>query len=427
MDTSRRADRTAVRRWSGLILTVALGALIAPSAASADAVTDWNTTMIEAQTIAKVPGPAGARQGAIVEASVFDAANGIRPRFRAIHVRPSAPRFASRDAAAIAAAHEALLTLMPDQAPLFNAQFAASLATLHGSRRSIDAGLRWGTRVADEITAWRADDGSSTILPPYVIGTAPGDWQPTPPAFVTTPAFREAAVTQPFGLRSPSQFRPAGPPALTSRRYAAAFNEEKAFGSLTSTVRTPAQTQTALFWASDGPGALWNRVALQLLARHHVSLLGEARVLALVNMAMCDGAIAVWDAKNFFDTWRPITAIRAASSDGNAATSPDPTWEPLITTPPFQEYPSGHAGVSSSAANMLASFFGARTSFTVVSPAFPGEARHFRSFSAATHDVADARTFAGIHFRVASNDAIGIGRNVARYLRRTMLRPRAHH
>ena len=410
-----------------LLAVAVLGALAAPSAASADAVTDWNTTLIDAQTIAAVPGPPGTRQAAIVEASVFDAVNGIRPRFTFVHVRPAGPRFASRDAAAVAAAHEALRLLLPAQAPLFDARYAASLATLHGSARSIDAGLEWGTHVADEIAAWRANDGSAAVLPPYVIGTDPGDWQPTPPAFVLTPAFRTAGVTQPFGLLSPSQFRPPGPPALTSPRYAAAFNEVKEFGSLNSTVRSPAQTQTALFWASDSPTALWNRVAQQLLRRHHASLLGEARVLALLNMAQCDGAIGVWEAKNFYDTWRPITAIRAAAGDGNPATSPDPAWQPLIVTPPFQEYPSGHAGVSSAGAGILAGFFGARTSFFLTSPAFPGEERHFTRFAAALNDVADARTFAGIHFRTASVDAIALGQHVAHFLRRTMLRPRDGH
>ena len=427
MKRAKDAGAIARRRWSGLILLAALGALVAPSSASADAVTDWNTTLIEAQTIAAVPGPPGTRQAAIVQASVFDAVNGIRPQFSFIHVRPRGPRFASREAAAAAAAHASLLALLPDQAALFDARFAASVATLRGSQRSIDAGLAWGTRVADQIVAWRANDGSTATLPPYVIGTDPGDWQPTPPAFLMTPAFRTAAVTQPFGLRSPSQFRPAGSPALTSARYAADFNEVLKFGALNGSVRSPAQTQTALFWASDSPVALWNRVALQLLGRHHAPLLREARVLALMNMAMCDGGIAVWDAKNQFDTWRPITAIHDAANDGNPATSPDPNWQPLIVTPPFQEYPSGHSGVSSSGANMLASFFGERTAFTVVSPAFPGEVRHFRRFAAATHDVADARTFAGIHFRTASVDAITMGRSVALYLRRTMLRPRAHH
>jgi hypothetical protein len=168
-------------------------------------------------------------------------------------------------------------------------------------------------------------------------------------------------------------------------------------------------------------------VAQQLLRRRHASLLGEARVLALMNMAQCDGAIAVWEAKNFYDTWRPITAIRAADTDGNPATTADPTWVPLITTPPFQEYPSGHAGVSSSGAGMLASFFGGRTHFFLTSPAFPGERRRFRSFADALQDVADARTFAGIHFRPASEDSITLGQRIARFLRRTMLRPRDEH
>ena len=151
MNKAIRASVLVRRRWCGLILLAALGALVAPSAASADAVTDWNTTMIDAQTAAAVGGPPGDPAGGDRRGVGVRRGERVRPRFTSVHVPPAAPRFASRDAAAVAAAHEALVALMPDQAPLLDARYAASLATLHGSERSIDAGLAWGTHVADEI------------------------------------------------------------------------------------------------------------------------------------------------------------------------------------------------------------------------------------------------------------------------------------
>ena len=170
-----------------ILVLVGCGVVAVPDTAAADAVTDWNVTMVEAQTIAKTPGPVGTRQGAIVAAAVFDAVNGIRPRFQSIHVQPGAPRHASSEAAAAAAAHDTLVALILDQQALFDTRLVETLATLPGDDRSINAGLAWGTSVAAGILAWRADDGSAAVLPPYVIGTDPGDWQPTPPAFALTP------------------------------------------------------------------------------------------------------------------------------------------------------------------------------------------------------------------------------------------------
>src|SRR4029077_4609928 len=163
--------------------------------------------------------------------------------------------------------------------------------------------------------------------------------------------FRQLAVTTPFALTSPSQFRPAGPPPLTSARYAADFNEVKAIGN----APTPAQAATANFWANAPVTGVWDDVADQLAQAHDLGLAADARLLARLNIALADTAIAIWDAKNHFDTWRPITAIAHADTDGKPATTAQPGWTPLITTPVFQEYPSGHSGVSAAAATMLAS------------------------------------------------------------------------
>jgi hypothetical protein len=190
----------------------------------------------------------------------------------------------------------------------------------------------------------------------------------------------------------------------------------KALGSSTSGVRTPFQTETAKFWAADTPAAIWNRVADDLAERQDASMLTNARVLALMNMALADAVIAVWNAKNTFDTWRPITAIQQAATDGNADTSPDPAWTPLITTPAFQEYPAGHPGVSNAGASVLAHFYGNDTTFTATSFGLPGVEHSFSSFSSAVAEVENARIWGGIHFRFACDAAVGMGAQVADYV-----------
>jgi hypothetical protein len=379
----------------------------------------WNQTLITALANAGTPAPIGTRLGAIVQAAVFDAVNGIARRFTPIHVAPAAPPGASQAAAAAGAAHEALVALFPSQQAMLDAQLAASLATLGNDNRRIARGLAWGTSVADQIVAWRATDHFSDPLPVYVPGTQPGDWQPTPPGFGTQPLFRQLAVTTPFALTSPSQFRPAGPPALSSARYTADFNEVKAIGN----APTPDQAATAIFWNSDTVTAIWDRVADQVAQAHDLGLAADARLLARLNISLADTAIAIWDAKNHFDTWRPVTAIAQADADGNPDTTAQADWKPLLPTPVFQEYPSGHSGVSAAAAAILASVFGNDTAFTVTSAGVPGVERSFASFSDAVAQVNDARVFAGIHFRFACEDANRVGADVADFVNQTMLLP----
>lgn len=408
---------------------VASAMLVAPTTAKADVVTSWNRTMVDALETAKTPPPSSARVAAIVQASVFDAVNGVARRYTPVHVAPAAPRGASRAAAAAGAAHEALVVLFPAQKAMLDQRLAETLAEISddgdGRGRSIARGLAWGKTVADEILAWRAGDGFTAVLAPYVPTPAPGRWQPTPPAFAP-PLFRQFATMTPFALVSPSQFLPAPPPPLTSARYARDFNEVKALGSMASTTRTPWQAETAVFWQSDSPAAIWNRIADDLAEARDAPLLRNARVLALMDIALADATIAIWNAKNTFDTWRPITAIQQAATDGNPDTSTDPGWTPLMTTPAFQEYPAGHPGVSNAAASVLASFYGNDTAFTATS-AGSSAVRGFTSFSSAVAQVEDARVWGGIHFRFACETAADMGAAVANYVERTqLLRVRGH-
>ena len=221
-------------------------------------------------------------------------------------------------------------------------------------------------------------------------------------------------------MTTPSQFLPGPPPALTSATYTQSFDETKAMGSATSSTRTAYQTQTAQFYGTDTPAAIWNRVADDLAVSNHLTLTVNARLLARMNVALADAVIAIWNAKNYYDTWRPITAIQQAATDGNPDTAPDPTWSPLLPTPQFQEYPAGHPGVSNSALSVLASFYGDDTSFTVTSARVPGVTRAYTTFSAATQDVADARVFGGMHFRFSCDTAIQMGGEIANYVDNTV-------
>ena len=241
----------------------------------------------------------------------------------------------------------------------------------------------------------------------------------------------------PWAIDSPFAFRPAGPRLLSSARYAKDFNETKTMGSLTSATRTPDQTIFSFFWNSGTASYLWNRTALSLIDTpdgrrddddrdrdhhgdgdrdHHHQLLENARLLASLDVAMADAAIGCWDAKYAFTFWRPITAIRETADDGNAATTPDPTWTPLFATPAHPEYPSGHSCLSGAAAAVLANEFGDRVHFDITSDLMIGVIRSFRRLSDALEEVKNARIFAGIHFRTATEDGTTLGAAVAQYV-----------
>ena len=420
-------------RSQALALVIAfLATFASPSDRSAvgrtgdsNVVIEWNQTMLSAFATANVAPPPANRLGAIVQSAVFDAVNGIERGYTPVHVQPAAPAGASARAAAAAAAYRSLVAFFPAQKASLDAALASSLVRLRDEGEADEStvqGLAWGKAVADAMVAWRAADGFSAPAPSYVFGTAPGVWQPTPGGS-GAPKFQQLATTTPFALTSPSQFRPAGPPPLNSARYAASFAEVKALGGETSAARTAYQTETARFWQLDTPVAMWDRVADSLSLQHHLNLLKTARVLALVNVSIADALIATWDAKVTFNSWRPVTAIAHADVDGNADTSADPAWLPLMVTPYFQEYPSAHSATSGAAAMVLATEFGANAEFTVTSAGLPGVRRSFDSFADAVSQVADARVFAGFHFRFACDDAITLGGNVGAFVEGMLLLP----
>jgi membrane-associated phospholipid phosphatase len=228
----------------------------------------------------------------------------------------------------------------------------------------------------------------------------------------------------PWVIKTQSQFRPAGTPALTSAQYTKDFNETKSMGSLTSLTRTADQTLFSQFWNVSTASFYWNRIALFLLGKeHHTTLEENALILAAVDVAMADAAIACWEAKYHYVTWRPVTAIPLADTDGNPATSADPSWTPLLITPAFPEYPSGHSTVSAAAATVLAHYFGSNSSFMVDSDVMTGVVRSFPNFSAALTEIVNARVFGGIHFRTACDDGQATGTAVAEYVLHHAFKP----
>lgn len=406
-------------RRSLVALALAALSLASPQAASADVVTDWNQITLNTIKSANASSVATLRALAITQAAVFDAVNGVARRYAPYHVTSAAPRGASRRAAAIQAAYAVLVQLFPSQQAQLDAERSSSLAAITDDgnfedSQSIARGINWGQQVADEILAWRSTDGSNAVYPPFTGNNMCGQWRPTPSVFAPA-AMQQLAYMTPFALLSPSQFRPAGPRPLWSVQYATDFNEVKALGSANSTVRTAEQTEIAKFWG-DNVQLHWNRIALTVAATRHDQLVDNARLFALLNLAMSDANIAAWDAKYFYNHWRPITAIREAGCDNNPATEPDPSWTPLSTTPNHQEYTSGHSTLSSAAARVLASFFGDNVTFTHASDSLPGVMRTHASFSAAANEASESRIYSGVHFRSTANDGQPLGAATGDYV-----------
>jgi hypothetical protein len=203
---------------------------------------------------------------------------------------------------------------------------------------------------------------------------------------------------------------------MTSDQYLADFNETKSMGGATNSGRTADATLYANFWQAGNPPDYFDPVVISLAVQHHFSAVETARMLALVNMGVADAIIGCWDAKYTYSSWRPVTAIQLADTDGNDSTAPDPAWTPLITTPPFPEYPSAHSCASGAATHILSQSFGEETSFNVVSNAMPGVTRKFHNFSAALAEIVNARIYGGIHFRTACVDGTALGIAVGDYV-----------
>ena len=415
------------RTWGALTAAAVLAIGIAtPAASFADSrtpvtaaagdpavISDWNaiavTTLLGDTT--KQP-PEDFLYMGFVQVAVYDAVVGIDGRYAPYKFHAQAPSGASDQAAAVAAAHEILVTYVPSAQATLDADYAASLGQLPDGPAKT-RGIAFGTRAADNLIRLRAHDGRNAPIfftqPP-----APGVWRPTLPGFV--PMFDPwLGFVTPMLVRSATQFGPPGPPpALTSARYTRDFNEVKALGAKDSTVRTPAQTSTALFFSGNALVQFNTALRDQVTVRH-LDIVDAARMFAAVDVATADADITVWHAKYIYGFWRPITAINLADTDGNPATTPDPKWVPLIPTgtPPYPEYPSGYNAVAATVSQALADVFHTQhLDLTLTSTAVP-DVRHYDSGAALRQDVVNARIWLGIHFRTADTVSRDLGIRLA--------------
>ena len=398
----------------------------------------WNEIALEAIKDTSTAPMYATRLLVMESVAVYDVINAIErdPLFMADLDRPVRGRI-STEAALAQAGYEVLMGIYAsDTGPYagsaalrenLQAELTASLAEIPDGGAE-QRGIRLGHDIARSILAQRADDGWDAVVDPQTeIGTDPGEWRPTPTGFANPLAPHWGDVT-PWAVESAQQFMPEAPPTLTSNEYAAAYNETKQLGGANSEqlgLRTADQTQIALFWA-DGAGTYtppghWNNIAGEVAQAEGRTTAEIAGLFAELNVALADAAITCWEAKYTYDLWRPVTAINLGDLDGNPLTVADPNWRPLIVTPPFPEYTSGHSTFSGAAAAILTAEFGDNYAFTTgtssTDPAIAGVTRSFSSFTEAAEESGRSRIYGGIHFDFANQNGLESGRHIAEWVR----------
>lgn len=415
-------------RYSIPVLIAIVVATVCMSAATADEVLFWNDVALGLVKDSATHPPKVGRDLAIVHASVYDALNAIDRTHFPMYYQPSVSGPISRESAVASAAHGALVGLYPDYEGALNDLLAARLAPIRdGAAR--DNGIALGRSVADNMLALRLVDGWDGD---YVHegGAEPGRWRPTPPGYQYGLAPHWGKVA-PFAIPGMEGFLSGPPPALDSEEYAEAFERVKRIGAVDSTARTPDQTQIAEFWR-DSPGQTasppgkWNLIAQRLAEQQHNTLYENARMMALLNVSMADAGIVCWEVKYLYDFWRPEDAIHLADMDGNPATLADPDWTPLLTTPPFPEYWSGHSTFSGAGAEVLGLFFGTDDLSFEIGAGFdvlPGTLRSFDSLSSAAMEAGLSRIYGGIHFDFANLEGLEYGQMIGAYVFDNLARP----
>jgi hypothetical protein len=410
-------------------VSAALLTLLVAAAPAQDPISDWNAISEQAVKTAGHPPPVAALDFAIVHLAVYDAVESIDRRYEPYHAAVAGAT-GSLPAAVAKAAHDVLLGLFPAQATSLEAVYLNFL--IANGVSSADPGIAVGARAAADILLLRSNDGRFPPNPmPFLGSTTIGRWRPTPSLLPGAPPPFSPGLTPwvanvtPFTMLKDSQFRVDPPPNLTSEEWAADFREVQALGSLTSTTRTPEQTDIGYFWADNGP-VLWQNV-LRYISRRYLNDIGDsARMYALAETALADSQIACWDSKYFYNFWRPITAIRLGDQDNNPDTTADPNWQPLINAPNFPEYPSGHASTSGAVTRVLRLFFGTdilNFQMTTTNPNALQKTRTFTSFSQAEKEVIDARVYVGIHYRTSDRVARAQGLRVANWVFKNYFRP----
>jgi hypothetical protein len=397
---------------------IALVTATAAAGASADVITDWNTTAYQVMQVANVTGAPSARTLAIMHVSMADAVNTVQNRYTRYAYKGKVLSGASPEAAAISAARSALLALYPAQQKMIEDAYAVSMRAIADTPAK-QAGVALGAEAAAAVVAERADDNTS-IPDTHRPLTTPGVWIPTTP-----PLTAQYARAKPWGFDAADRFRPGPPPALTSAEYARDYNETKSLGGARSTQRTPEQSETVKYWSQPNLGLAWHQSARQLAAARRLDLVDCARLFALLSMGQANTFIVDWDAKFHYNFWRPVTAIRNGDIDGNDATERDPGWTPANATPMHPEYPSQAAIVAGVASAVLAAVLRdpAPGPVTVTDSSNAKLTRTFASTAALAEEQRMVRIWGGIHFRSSLDASERMGRALVAHLLETAYRP----
>jgi len=385
---------------------------------TANVITDWDEKAVDiVQPGMAFPPPTVFRTIAILHVAMFDAVNSIERRYKPYKVELSASPDTSKEAAAAAAAAAVLVKLVPDAASDVQSALTNYLATLPEGQAKAE-GIKLGQEVAARILEARADDGASTA-DAYRPRTRPGVYVPT----AITAGSQFPNVT-PFALTSPSQFRPKPPPSLKSEQWARDYNEIKDLGERYSTKRTARQTEDARFWLLVGPRST-QPLPRQVAIARNMSVLDSARFMALVSVATMDAIIAVFDAKYKYEFWRPITAIRNGDIDGNPATERVATWQPIDATPMHPEYPCAHCITSSAVAAIIEAVLGTEEipEVALTSPFAPGVTHRFTNLRVYTEEMANARIYAGFHYRFSTIAGREMGQKIGTFVVRSVMQP----
>jgi len=421
MKTHLNLRRAFVARLLGTVAMAGIAAIAPQNAAANDvgrapqhhrngnAVVHWNSVAGDAFAPSQGTNPmAQSRTFAILHAAIHDALNAIERRYEPYTPGlPAAPQ-ASADAAVAAAAREVLVRLLPEQAALVETAYGRALVTVRDGPAKT-AGIATGQAAAWATMNRRQGDGAETAAQPaYVPISGPGEYQFTAPFdFAAQPGWGRV---RPFVIDL-REHALDGPQALTSAQYARDLAGVKEIGHAASKSRTPEQSEIAKFWYEDSPLG-WNRIANTVVRQRGLDAWEAARAFALLHFAMADGFIAGFAAKYQHRFWRPVTAIRAAATDGNPLTEADAAWQPLLVTPPVPDYPSTHTVLGWAAAEVLIELFGDKQRYSMASLTLPGVTRHYRGFSQAAEENGMSRLYAGIHFRHAVKDGRRQGRSV---------------
>jgi len=374
--------------------------------ARADAVLDWNEIALSSVVASKQPAPNTTRGMAMVQVAIFDAVNLTDPRFLPYAAKSRPVPGASSEAAAAAASRAVLLKLFPEQRDTIDKAYAAAMASIAESAEKA-AGMALGEQAAADLLKAREGDGIGAPNT-YRPRTAAGVYVATP-----LPIGSDFAVSRPWVLARPDEFRPVPPPDLSSQTWVRDYNEIRSIGGKSSTRRTAEQTAIAQFWVITGAPA-FNPIVRYFASTKLERPVDRARLFALAYLAAADSLVAVFDAKYAYNFWRPITAIRNGDLGGNADTPPDPSWLPLIDTPLHPEYPCAHCINAGAVGAVLEKLFPSAdlTGFTMSSPTAPGTTRSWERLSDLVEEVSNARVWSGVHYRNSTQVGTRMGKQI---------------